>query len=135
MPEAVIVEAVRPPIGRHGGARKDGRPDDLAALVLAEVLRRAGVHAEAIEEVILGCANQAGEDNRNVARMSLLLAGFPVHVPGVTMNRLCASGLAAVNTAARAIRAGEGDVYIAGGVEFLSRAPYSIPKAEQPYAF
>jgi 3-oxoadipyl-CoA thiolase len=135
MPEAVIIEAVRTPIGRHGGALKDVRPDDLAALVLAEVLRRASVPAEVIEEVYLGCANQAGEDNRDVARMALLLAGFPVEVAGVTFNRLCASGLAAVNAAVRAIKAGEGEAYIAGGVESMSRAPWAVPKAERAFPF
>src|SRR3972149_9551062 len=135
MPEAVIVEAVRTPIGRHGGPLKAGGPDDLAALVLAEVLRRAGVHAEAIEEVYLGCANQAGEDNRNVARMALLLAGFPVEVAAVTFNRLCAAGLAAVNAGVRAIKAGEGEAYVAGGVESMSRAPWAVPKAERGFPF
>src|SRR3990170_8365969 len=135
MPEAVIVEAVRTPIGRHGGALKDVRPDDLAALVLAEVLRRAGVHAEAVEEVYLGCANQAGEDTRNVARMAMLLAGFPVEVAAVTVNRLCASGLNAVNIAARAIKAGEGDVYIAAGVESMTRSPYALAKAAQAFEY
>jgi acetyl-CoA acetyltransferase family protein len=103
--------------------------------VLKAIVRRTGIDPAIVEEVYLGCANQAGEDNRNVARMATLLAGFPVEVPAVTMNRLCASGLNAVNQAARAIRCGEGDVYIAGGVENMSRAPYSIPKAEQPFAF
>jgi 3-oxoadipyl-CoA thiolase len=131
----VIIDAVRTPIGALGGALAAVRPDDLAALVIRALLSRNPIDPALIEEVYLGCANQAGEDNRNVARMALLLAGFPVHVPGVTLNRLCASGLAAVNNAARAIRAGDGDVYIAGGVEVMSRAPYSIPKAEQPYAF
>jgi 3-oxoadipyl-CoA thiolase len=135
MPEAVIIDAIRTPIGALGGSLAAVRPDDLAAHVLHALLERTGIDPALVEEVYMGCANQAGEDNRNVARMALLLAGFPVHVPGVTMNRLCASGLAAVNTAARAIRAGDGDVYVAGGVEVMSRAPYSIPKAEQPYAF
>src|SRR5512139_245297 len=135
MPEAVIIDAIRTPIGALGGSLAAVRPDDLAAHVLKALVDRTGIDPALVEEVYLGCANQAGEDNRNVARMALLLAGFPVQVPGVTMNRLCASGLAAVNTAARAIRAGDGDVYIAGGVEVMSRAPYSIPKAEQPYAF
>ncbi len=135
MPEAVIIEAVRTPIGRHGGVLKDVRPDDLAALVLSEALRRASVQAEIIEEVYLGCANQAGEDNRNVARMALLLASFPVEVAGVTFNRLCASGLAAVNAAVRAIKAGEGEAYIAGGVESMSRAPWAVPKAERGFPF
>lgn len=135
MTEAVIVDAIRTPIGALGGALAPVRPDDLAALVLKAIIERTGIDAGMVEEVYLGCANQAGEDNRNVARMAVLLAGFPAHVPAVTMNRLCASGLAAVNQAARAIRAGEGEVYIAGGVESMSRAPYSVPKAEQPFAF
>src|SRR5438876_841198 len=128
MPEAVIVEAVRTPMGRHNGALKDVRPDDLAALVVREVVRRAGVNPALVEEVYLGCANQAGEDNRNVARMAALLAGFPVSVAAVTFNRLCSSGLAAINAAARAIKAGEGDVFVAGGVESMTRAPYAIPR-------
>ena len=133
MPEAVIVSAVRTPIGAHGGALAAVRPDDLAALVIAEAVRRAGVDPSEVEENYLGCANQAGEDNRNVARMAVLLAGFPVHVAGVTFNRLCASGLQAVNAAARAIKAGEGEVYVAGGVESMSRAPYSVPKADKAF--
>ncbi len=133
MNQAVIIESVRTPIGRHGGALKDVRPDDLAALVLREVVRRAGIDAGLVEEVYLGCANQAGEDNRNVARMALLLAGFPHEVAAVTMNRLCASGLTAVNQAARAIKAGEGDVYIAGGVESMTRAPFAMPKSENAF--
>ena len=133
LPAVVIVSAVRTPIGRLGGGLSSVRPDDLAALVVAEAVRRAGIDPGEVEEVYLGCANQAGEDNRNVARMALLLAGFPHHVSGVTMNRLCASGLAAVNLAARAIRAGEGDIYVAGGVESMTRAPYSHPKNPQPF--
>jgi 3-oxoadipyl-CoA thiolase len=133
MPEAVIVSAVRTPIGAHGGALAAVRPDDLAALVIAEAVRRAGVDPGEIEEVYLGCANQAGEDNRNVARMATLLAGFPVEVAAVTFNRLCASGLQAVNAASRAIRAGEGEVYVAGGVESMSRAPYSLAKPEKGF--
>ncbi len=133
MPEAVIVAAVRTPIGAQGGAIAAVRPDDLAALVVSEVVRRAGVDPAEIEEVYLGCANQAGEDNRNVARMSVLLAGFPVAVAGVTFNRLCASGLQAVNAAYRAIKAGEGEVFVAGGVESMSRAPYSIPKPDRAF--
>src|SRR5437773_3751249 len=129
MTEAVIVGAVRTPMGRHHGSLKDVRPDDLAALVVGEVVRRAGLHPALVEEVYLGCANQAGEDNRNVARMAALLAGFPVTVAGVTFNRLCASGLAAINAAARAIKADEGDVCVAGGVESMTRAPYAIPKS------
>src|SRR5205809_11032 len=128
MTEAVIVGAVRTPMGRHQGALKDVRPDDLAALVVGEVVRRAGVDPAVVDEVYLGCANQAGEDNRNVARMAALLAGFPVSVAGLTFNRLCSSGLAAINAAARAIKAGEGDVFVAGGVESMTRAPYAIPK-------
>jgi 3-oxoadipyl-CoA thiolase len=133
MPEAVIVSAVRTPIGAHGGALSAVRPDDLAALVITEALGRTGVPPESIEEVYLGCANQAGEDNRNVARMATLLAGLPVEVAAVTFNRLCASGLQAINAAARAIRVGEGDVFVAGGVESMSRAPYAVPKAENAY--
>ena len=135
MVEAVIVEAVRTPIGRHGGILKDVRPDDLAALVLGEVVKRAGVDTVLVEEVYLGCANQAGEDNRNVARMATLLAGFPFSVGAVTFNRLCASGLTAVNAAARALKAGEGEIYIAGGVESMTRAPYAIPKTIPEWAF
>lgn len=135
MPEAVIVEAVRTPIGRHGGILKSVRPDDLAALVLAEVVKRAKIDPVLVEEVYLGCANQAGEDNRNVARMATLLAGFPVSVAAVTLNRLCASGLTAVNSAARAIKAGEGDIYIGGGVESMTRAPYAMPKTVPEFAF
>ena len=128
MTEVVIVSAVRTPIGRIRGALASVRPDDLAALVVREAVSRAGVEPAAIEEVYLGCANQAGEDNRNVARMAALLAGLPQEVAGVTVNRLCASGLTAVNQAARAILCGEGDVFVAGGVESMTRAPYSLPK-------
>lgn len=135
MADVVIVDAIRTPIGALGGALAKVRPDDLAALTLKALLERNFLDPALVEEVYLGCANQAGEDNRNVARMSLLLAGFPASVPGVTVNRLCASGLAAVNLAARAIRAGDGEVYIAGGVESMSRAPYSLPKAEEGFSF
>ena len=135
MTDAVIVSAVRTPIGALGGSLAPVRPDDLAALVIAESLRRAQVAPADVEEVYFGCANQAGEDNRNVARMATLLAGLPVEVAAVTFNRLCASGLAAVNAAARAIKTGEGEVFVAGGVESMSRAPYAVPKAEQPFAF
>jgi 3-oxoadipyl-CoA thiolase len=135
MPEAVLIDAIRTPIGALGGSLASVRPDDLAALVLKTLVERTGVDPALVEEVYLGCANQAGEDNRNVARMAVLLAGFPVEVPAVTLNRLCASGLAAVNQAARAIRLGEGEVYIAGGVESMSRAPYSLPKAEKGFSF
>lgn len=133
MPDAVIIDAVRTPIGALGGSLSAVRPDDLAALVLAELVKRTGINPADIEEVYMGCANQAGEDNRNVARMASLLAGFPVEVAAVTFNRLCASGLNAVNQAARAIKLQEGDVFIAGGVESMSRAPYSVPKAERGY--
>ncbi len=129
MTEVVIVDAVRTPIGRVGGALSDVRPDDMVALVLQAIVARTGLNPAEVEEVYMGCANQAGEDNRNVARMGTLLAGFPQEVAAVTMNRLCASGLNAVNQAARAILAGEGDVFIAGGVESMSRGPYAIPKS------
>ena len=135
MPTAVIIDAIRTPIGALGGVLASMRPDDLAAHVLKAIIVRNKLDPALVEEVYLGCANQAGEDNRNVARMATLLAGFPVEVGAVTFNRLCASGLNAINQASRAIRAGEGDVFIAGGVESMSRAPYSIPKAEQPFAF
>lgn len=135
MPEAVIIDAVRTPIGALGGSLAAVRPDDLAALVLEAIIERTGIDPALVEEVYLGCANQAGEDNRNVARMATLLAGFPVEVAAVTFNRLCASGLNAVNQAARAIRVGEGEVFIAGGVENMSRAPYSVPKAEKAFGF
>jgi 3-oxoadipyl-CoA thiolase len=133
--EVVIVDAIRTPIGALGGVLAPVRPDDLAAHVIRCIVERNGLDPAQIEEVYFGCANQAGEDNRNVARMAALLAGLPVEVAGVTVNRLCASGLNAVNQAARAIRAGEGDVFIAGGVESMSRAPYSLPKAEGGYSF
>ena len=133
MREVVIVEAVRTPVGRHGGALAAVRPDDLAALVIKEVVTRAGIEPDLIEDVYLGCTNQAGEDNRNVARMALLLAGLPFSVAGVTVNRLCASGLDAINQAARAIKCGEGDVFVAGGVESMSRAPWSVPKATRAF--
>ena len=135
MAEAVIIDAVRTPIGALGGSLAAVRPDDLAAHVLKTLVDRVKLDPALVDEVYLGCANQAGEDNRNVARMASLLAGFPVTVPAVTVNRLCASGLTAVIIAARAIRAGEGDVFIAGGVESMSRAPYSLPKAEQGFSF
>jgi 3-oxoadipyl-CoA thiolase len=135
MPIPVIVDAIRTPIGALGGVLSAIRPDDLAAQVLNAILERNQLDPALVEEVYLGCANQAGEDNRNVARMALLLAGFPVEVAGVTINRLCASGLNAVNQAARAIKAGEGEIYIAGGVESMSRAPYSLPKAESGFPF
>ena len=135
MTEAVIVEAVRTPIGAAGGSLAAVRPDDLAALVLKTVLQRSGLDGALVDEVYLGCANQAGEDNRNVARMALLLAGLPVEVPALTVNRLCASGLSAVNLAAQAIRAGDGEIYLAGGVESMSRAPYALPKADKSFGY
>ena len=133
MTEAVIVNAVRTPIGGHGGVLKDVRPDDLAAIVIKEVLQRAEVDPGLVEEVYFGCANQAGEDNRNVARMATLLADLPTSVAAVTFNRLCASSLNAINAAARAIKIEEGDVYVAGGVESMSRAPWSVPKSERAF--
>jgi 3-oxoadipyl-CoA thiolase len=134
MEEAVILSAVRTPIGRYGGSLKDVRPDDLAALVIAEAAGRANVDAGSIEDVILGCANQAGEDNRNVARMALLLAGLPIHVAGQTVNRLCGSGLQAVNSAAQAIQTGAGDTFVAGGVESMTRAPFVLGKADSAFS-
>jgi len=133
MKEAVIVAAVRTPIGAHGGALSAVRPDDMAALVIAEVVKRSGIDPAIVEEVYFGCANQAGEDNRNVARMATLLAGLPISVAAVTFNRLCASSLAAINAAARAIKVGEGDVFIAGGVESMSRSPWVLPKSESAF--
>ncbi len=135
MREVVIVDALRTPIGALGGGLAAVRPDDLAALVIKAVVERSRLDASLIDEVYLGCANQAGEDNRNVARMAALLAGLPVEVAGVTVNRLCASGLSAVSMAARAVRSGEGEVFIAGGVESMSRAPYSLPKADRGFSF
>ncbi len=134
MPQAVIIDAVRTPVGRYGGALSKVRPDDLAALVLKALVERTGIDPGVVEEVILGCTNQAGEDNRNVARMALLLAGFPHSVAGITVNRLCASGLDAIILAHRSITVGEGDVYIAGGVESMSRAPFVMSKSETPFA-
>jgi 3-oxoadipyl-CoA thiolase len=135
---AYIIDAIRTPIGKYGGSLKDIRPDDLAALVIKEIVKRnldnTGISGEWVEDVILGCANQAGEDNRNVARMSLLLAGLPVSVAGCTVNRLCGSGMQAVIDAARAITSGEGSVFIAGGVESMTRAPFVMPKAHEPFS-
>jgi 3-oxoadipyl-CoA thiolase len=133
MPEAWIVDAVRTPVGRYGGALSTVRPDDLAARVIAAVVERTGVDAGAIDDVYMGCTNAAGEDNRNVARMAALIAGLPVEVPGVTVNRLCASGLEAVNQASRALRAGEGEVRLAGGVESMSRSPFVALKPERSF--
>jgi len=135
MKNPVIIDAIRTPVGALGGILSSVRPDDLSAHVIKAILERNQIDPALIEEVFMGCANQAGEDNRNVARMAALLAGLPVEVGGVTVNRLCASGLNAINMAARAIKAGEGDVYIAGGVESMSRAPYSLPKAEAGFSF
>jgi 3-oxoadipyl-CoA thiolase len=128
--EVVIVSAVRTPMGKYGGQLKDVRPDDLAAVVLREVVERIGLDPGEVEDVILGCANQAGEDNRNVARMALLLAGFPIEVPGQTVNRLCGSGMQATIAAAREIQAGGADVVIAGGVESMTRAPWVMAKPD-----
>src|SRR5689334_1645503 len=133
MAEAYLVGGVRTPVGRYGGALAGVRPDDLAALVVAEAVRRAAAPPDALDEVILGAANQAGEDNRNVARMAVLLAGLPDAVPAMTVNRLCASGLTAVIQAAQAIRAGDADLVIAGGVESMTRAPWVQAKPERPW--
>ena len=135
MREAWIIDGVRTPIGRHGGALAAVRPDDLAALTIEALVRRTGVDAAEVDDVIFGCINQAGEDNRNVARMALLRAGLPVVVPGQTVNRLCGSGMQAVTSAFHAIAAGEGDVFISGGVESMSRAPYVMLKPETGYAY
>src|SRR5580693_4798905 len=135
MTEAFICDAVRTPIGRYGGALATVRTDDLAALPIAALLKRnVGLDGALVDEVLLGCANQAGEDNRNVARMAGLLAGLPTTVPGVTINRLCGSGLDAVGTAARAVRAGEVELAIAGGVESMSRAPFVQGKAAEAFS-
>jgi acetyl-CoA acyltransferase len=131
--EAWILGAVRTPIGRHGGALSAVRPDDLGAVALEALMERTGVPPSEVEDVYLGCANQAGEDNRNVARMSLLLADFPEEVAGVTVNRLCGSGLDAIAQAARAVMLGEADVYVGGGVESMSRAPWAVPKPERAF--
>jgi len=135
MSEAFICDAVRTPIGRYGGALAAVRTDDLAALPIAALLKRnATLDPQAVDEVLLGCANQAGEDNRNVARMAALLAGLPVSVPGATVNRLCGSGLDALAMAARAVRVGEAQLVVAGGVESMSRAPFVLPKADAAFA-
>jgi len=135
MTEAFICDYIRTPIGRFGGSLSSVRADDLGAIPLKALMaKHAGVDFEAVEDVIFGCANQAGEDNRNVARMSLLLAGLPVGVTGTTINRLCGSGMDAVMTAARAIKAGEAELMIAGGVESMSRAPFVMPKAETAFS-
>jgi acetyl-CoA acyltransferase len=135
MPDAYIIDGTRTPIGTFGGSLSPVRTDDLAAHVIARLIERnSGLPLDAVSDVILGCANQAGEDNRNVARMALLLAGLPATVPGATVNRLCASGMTAVVDAARAAKLGDGDVYIAGGVEHMTRAPFAMGKASQPFA-
>src|SRR5438876_4892652 len=131
--DAVIAGYVRSPIGRYGGALADVRPDTLAATTIRALLERIKIDPAEVDDVILGCANQAGEDNRNVARMALLLAGLPVAVPGQTVNRLCGSGLQAINAAAQAIWSGQGDVFIAGGVESMTRAPLVMLKPEAAY--
>ena len=133
MTEAWIVAAVRTPIGKHGGVLSSVRPDDLAALTLKALMERSGVPPSEVEDVYMGCANQAGEDNRDIARMALLLAGFPVGVGGTTINRLCGSGLDAVANAARALMLGEAHVYIGAGVESMSRAPWAVPKTERAF--
>jgi 3-oxoadipyl-CoA thiolase len=130
---AVVLAGIRTPIGRYGGALANVRPDDLAALVIKEVVERSGIAAGDIEDVWFGCANQAGEDNRNVARMGALLAGLPDTVPGVTVNRLCASGLSAVVGACHAVVAGDGDLFVAGGVESMSRAPFAVAKPDRAF--
>ena len=132
--DAVVVSAVRTPLGKYGGQLKDVRPDDLAALAVRTAVDRAGVDAGEVEDVILGCANQAGEDNRNVARMALLLAGFPVEVPGQTVNRLCGSGMQATVAAAREIQTGAATVVVAGGVESMTRSPWAMPKPDSGFA-
>jgi 3-oxoadipyl-CoA thiolase len=134
MKTAWIVDGVRTPIGRHGGALAPVRPDDLAAHVIRALVERTGLDPAHVDDVLMGCINQAGEDNRNVARMALLLAGLPVTVPGATVNRLCGSGLQAVNSAFHAIQAGEGEIFIAGGVESMSRAPFVMLKPERGYS-
>ena len=133
MQDAFIIDAVRTPIGRYGGSLADVRPDDLAAHAIAAAVERNGIEGELIEDVIFGCANQAGEDNRNVARMATLLAGLPVEVPGVTVNRLCSSGMEAINQAARAIRVGDADLILAGGVESMTRAPFVHLKPDKRF--
>src|SRR5678815_4426358 len=134
MRDALIVSAVRTPVGRAGGALADVRADDLAAVAVRGTVDRASFDPARLDDVIIGCANQAGEDNRNVARMAALLAGFPVDVPGQTVNRLCGSGLQAVNAAAQAIWSGQGDLFVAGGVESMSRAPIVMLKPEAAFA-
>src|SRR5215468_1755569 len=131
--QAFIYDGLRSPFGRHAGSLAPVRPDDLAAEVMRALVARSPWKPEDLEDVLVGCTNQAGEDSRNVARHAVLAAGFPVKIPAQTVNRLCASGLAAVVDAARAITAGEGELYLAGGVESMSRAPFAMAKAEAPY--
>ena len=134
MREAVVVDAVRTPVGRYGGVLKDVRSDDMAALCIAEIAKRNNLDPSKVEDVIFGCSNQAGDDNRNVGRMALLLAGFPVEIGGQTINRLCGSALNAINSAAQAIKAGEGDIFIAGGTESMTRSPFVFGKAETAFS-
>src|SRR5262245_37862587 len=132
--DAVIVGYVRTPFGRHAGALAKLRPDSMAGQAITALVERTGIDAATVDDVIMGCGNQAGEDNRNVARMAALLAGFPVEVPGQTVNRLCGSGLQAINAAAQAIWSGQGDLFVAGGVESMSRAPIVMLKSDTPFA-
>lgn len=134
MPDAYIISGVRTPVGRYGGVLSSVRPDDLAALVLSEAVSRAGINPADVDEVILGNTNQAGEDNRNVARMAALLAGFPETVPGMTVNRLCASGLSAIIVASQMVKSGAADIVVAGGVESMTRAPWVLAKPERAFA-
>ena len=134
MTEAFVVDGVRTPIGRYGGLLSSVRPDDLAAIAVAELVARSGIDPTMVDDVIFGAANQAGEDNRNVARMAVLLAGLPDSVPGITVNRLCASGLSAVHLAASMVKSGEADVVIAGGVESMTRAPWILAKPERAFS-
>jgi len=134
MSDTYIIDGIRTPLGKYGGTLAAVRPDDLAALTIRKLIsRNPHINTSEIDDVILGCANQAGEDNRNVARMSLLLAGIPFSVPGETVNRLCASGMSAAISASRAIAVGDGDIYIAGGVESMTRAPYAVSKSSKGY--
>ena len=133
--DSFIIDAIRTPIGNFGGTLKEVRADDLAAITIKEIIRRTCIDPRRIDDIILGCANQAGEDNRNVSRMALLLAGVPYSVPGETINRLCASGMSSVIHAHRAIQSGDGDLLIAGGVENMTRGPWVISKASKPSSY
>jgi 3-oxoadipyl-CoA thiolase len=133
MRNVVIVDAIRTPIGKYGGALKYVRPDDMLALLLRKIVERNNLDPRLIDDVYIGCSNQAGEDNRNIARMAIILAGLPIEIPGCTVNRLCGSGLEAITIAASMIKNGIGDIYIAGGVESMSRAPFVMPKSEEPF--